>query len=93
MDTLEHIFFNCLAWREPRNIFETTGQLSSLRDLIRHIVTSPASWDAFNEFANAVISTKEESDRIEEQEEQEELLRSSQRSVIVNLVDGDSDLD
>lgn len=34
-DTPEHTIFNCFAWKESRDImFETTGQLSSLSELI-----------------------------------------------------------
>lgn len=93
-DSLEHTVFNCPAWSVFREtLFESTEQLSSLKDLVGQMVSSSESWDAFNAFANAVISCKEECDRIEEQEELDELCNSMQVSVPVNLVDGDSDLD
>lgn len=93
-DTVDHTLFSCLAWKEPRDIlFEITGQMSTLEEVIGHILTSPASWNAFNDFADAVITTKEETDRIEDQEKREELLRSSQHTIPVILVDADSELD
>ncbi|XP_041989206.1 uncharacterized protein LOC121740532 [Aricia agestis] len=66
-DTAQHTISTCPAWDNHRtNMTNITGQDTTLSALIRAMLESQDKWRAVENFAEAVISAKEEAERVRE---------------------------
>lgn len=70
IDTPEHTLEECQSWEEDRGILrEKIGMDIRLGGIIREIVRSDEAWNSFKEFAEKVMSKKEEVEREREKNE------------------------
>ncbi|XP_041984061.1 uncharacterized protein LOC121736742 [Aricia agestis] len=69
MDTAEHTLSTCPSWTEQRAALTAAiGVDLSLPSIIRAMLSSEIAWQAVNDFAQDVITAKEEAERRRERE-------------------------
>jgi len=67
-DTAQHVLEFCPAWRKERNeLIDELGSQLKLGVIIRTILESKAKWNAFSDFCDKVLSSKEEAERVKQQ--------------------------
>ncbi|XP_041986336.1 uncharacterized protein LOC121738390 [Aricia agestis] len=80
MDTAEHTLSTCPSWTEQRAALTAAiGVDLSLPSIIRAMLTSEIAWQAVNDFAQDVITAKEEAERRREREAFDPLRRPRRR--------------
>ncbi|XP_041976465.1 uncharacterized protein LOC121731176 [Aricia agestis] len=79
-DTAEHTMTTCPSWMEQRTALTAViGMDLSLPAIIRAMLSSEIAWQAVNDFAQEVITAKEEAERRREQEALDPLRRPRRR--------------
>ncbi|XP_041982519.1 uncharacterized protein LOC121735683 [Aricia agestis] len=80
MDTAEHTLSTCPSWTEQRAALTAAIEVDlSLPAIIRAMLSSEIAWQAVNDFAQDVITAKEEAERRREREAFDPLRRPRRR--------------
>jgi len=68
-DNTEHAFFQCDRWWRLRRELEVIiGRSLDLDTMVQAMLESEVKWEAVRNFANAVLSKREEEERISQRE-------------------------
>lgn len=79
-DTARHTLAECSAWAVERaELVAVVGADLSLPSIVRSIVHRESAWDALAEFADVVMTAKEDAERLRERDPQARLGRRTRR--------------
>lgn len=78
LDSSEHTLFMCPAWVEQRQVlFGVVGRDLSLSIIVKKMIHKEEAWDTMKKFAEAVMSSKEETERVRQTADLDERAGSS----------------